>query len=477
MPQVWYLKQLGDYERRLKKQAEEIEKLKKELEEKDKENKELKDELAKLAERKQAKKPKFPDYSLGRQEKLSSLKKIFRSPGRRPGSEKIKQATREEDIYPEGVTPDRCVLVSSRIVTHIRDGKKEVVLYRIHRQKWGVKRGKVPHVMPMGEYGVEVAVTLAFLVYTMGLSHAQAVQVLQFFCGLEIGESEADSLLNQISGLWKKEFENLCGLVLLALAVHIDETGWKIKAENCFAWIFKTLSHTVLLYGEKRNEEVLDRILPRGEFKGVGITDCYKIYEKYFPEAQKCWAHFLRKVIRLMLLYPEKKKYRIFFEKLFELFKKGKTVKQDKVLNPEQKKRKTEKMKRGIRILCVQAGEKMNKNTPPDEREFINLQKNLIRNIGDLFTFVLHEEVEPTNNRGEQGLRFTAKARNNYQTSKTKKGAERRSVIASVLSSLKQNLPSFSLKTVTEEIVRWRTEGKTLFAKQLELLRPQTASP
>ena len=92
------------------------------------EARELKGELAKMAERKQSKKPKFPDYSLGRQEKLLSLKTIFRSPGRRPGSKKIEEVAREEDVYPEGVSPDRCIPVSSRIVTHIRDGKKEVVL-------------------------------------------------------------------------------------------------------------------------------------------------------------------------------------------------------------------------------------------------------------------------------------------------------------------------------------------------------------
>jgi len=45
--------------------------------------------------------------------------------------------------------------------------------------------------------------------------------------------------------------------------VHIDESGWKIGKENCYTWIFKSICHTVLLYGEKRDEGVLDRMLPR----------------------------------------------------------------------------------------------------------------------------------------------------------------------------------------------------------------------
>jgi hypothetical protein len=43
-------------------------------------------------------------------------------------------------------------------------------------------------------------------------------------------------------------------LIALAMVVYMDETGWKINANNCYTWIFTTLLHTVLLYGESREE-------------------------------------------------------------------------------------------------------------------------------------------------------------------------------------------------------------------------------
>lgn len=482
MPEVWYYTKLREYERELRKkqketekQNKEIEELKRKLEEERERRKRAEDELARYINAKQAKKPKFPDYSLSRQEKLRDLKKAFKSPGRIPKEEKISKVNREEDVYPEGISPDECVLAYTRIVTHICEGSKEIVLYRIYRK--GRKKGKLPHVMPKGEYGAEVAVILAFLVYTIGLSQDQAAQILSFFCGLEIKSSQAESLLNQIGQQWKKEFEKLCNLILFAFVVHIDETGWKEGAKNCYAWIFKSLSHTVLLYGKKRNEEALDSVLPREQFKGIGITDCYKIYENYFCISQKCWAHFLRKIIKLMLLNPDKKEYMTFFEKLYRLFKKGKKIKENKKLTKRQKEKEAEKLKKKVIRLCSEKDTKMNKDTPKDRREFVNLHKNLIRNTDSLFIYALYDEVEPTNNRAEQGLRFTAKARNNYQTSKTSKGSERRSVIASVMASLKQNLSEFSLKSVTEEIMRWQSAGKSLFQEQLEQLQAQGASP
>ena len=68
--------------------------------------------------------------------------------------------------------------------------------------------------------------------------------------------------------------------------------------------------------------------------------------------------------------------------------------------------------------------------------------KELVRCLADdeLFPFVLHREVEPTNNISERTFRDTAQARNTNRTSKTEAADKRRSVIKSVLLSLRQNL-------------------------------------
>ena len=197
----------------------------------------------------------------------------------------------------------------------------------------------------------------------------------------------------------------------------------------------------------------------------------YRIYVNRFEKAQKCWAHFLRKAIKLMLLYPEKDEYRAFFEKLFEIFTAGKKFKQKEKLNDKQKENKVKILQSKILTICKEKETKLSKTTDKDWREFVNLQKNLVRNLDDLFTFVMISEVEPTNNRAERGFRKTALARNNYQTSKTKKGAKRRSIIDSVLTSLKQNLSDFSMESVTTEVSQWRKTGKSLFQKQLMELR------
>jgi transposase len=94
----------------------------------------------------------------------------------------------------------------------------------------------------------------------------------------------------------------------------------------------------------------------------------------------------------------------------------------------------------------------------------------------ELFTFVLVPEVEATNNLSERILRGPAQDRKAGRTNKTATGAHRRSVIVSVLESLRANLENFSLTTVLAEICHWMKEGMSLFAKQWQTIQAKEAA-
>jgi len=114
---------------------------------------------------------------------------------------------------------------------------------------------------------------------------------------------------------------------------------------------------------------------------------------------------------------------------------------------------------------------------PPHERDFANLIDELLRLFleGELFTFVLVPSVEATNNLSERLLRGAALDRKAGRTNKTANGAQRRSVIVSVLESLRVNLQTFTLATVLEEVGRWMKEGISLFARQWHALQADLA--
>ena len=70
-----------------------------------------------------------------------------------------------------------------------------------------------------------------------------------------------------------------------------------------------------------------------------------------------------------------------------------------------------------------------------------------------------------------------AMARKAARTSKTERGAKRRSVIMSVLVSLSKRLERFTLSNVLAEIKRWLEAGLSIFQEDLTKLHPAVGPP
>lgn len=84
----------------------------------------------------------------------------------------------------------------------------------------------------------------------------------------------------------------------------------------------------------------------------------------------------------------------------------------------------------------------------------------------EMFTFILHPEASATNNEAERSLGGAAMDRRTGRTSKTPRGARRRTILMSVLEALTLHLPTFALPSVLGEIKSW-TLGESLFPRML----------
>ena len=167
-----------------------------------------------------------------------------------------------------------------------------------------------------------------------------------------------------------------------------------------------------------------------------------------------------------MLRFPEKAEYRAFFEELYAIYCEGVRYQKDQRLTAGRGQR-VAFLQEKIRQLCVEAGQAVSKELPDDRQRFLLLQNELMECLDNLFVFVEHPEVAATNNCSEQQARNEAQARKAARTSKTARGAKRRSIITSVLGSLRRLLPEFTLQSVLEEVGRWCEAGISRFRAEL----------
>jgi hypothetical protein len=423
-----------------------------------------------------------------RQTKRGRHKRQLSKKGRRgrvTSAEKLKSAERTEACFPQDVSPNDCQLSHTRPVWRLENGRAVLIAYEIYRGPQS-QYGKIPGVLGRSEFGMEIVVQIAYLVYVMGLSFDKVCLTLQFLQNLKLSKTQADRLLRQLSRHWQSEFDVLCTLLANSLVVHADETSWSINS----VWAFLSEKARVLLFGVHKDADTLATILDPDTFDGLVISDDAAVYAN-FSQAQKCWAHLLRKAIKLTLQEPDNGEYRDFTDRLLEIYRAACRVQKDQRRSAAGRLRQVVALDDEIMDLCVAMWllelPPLDASPANDYRLLVNEVMRLMLDK-QLFTFVTAEPVtQPngktapvsgTNNEAERTLRNPAEARKTGRTNKTLVGARRQTIIVSVLESLRVYLRTFTLGSVMEEINRWWQTGQSCFRQLLKTMKqhppPQT---
>jgi len=454
----------------------------------------LEEEVTKLrallegkADAKAAKKPTFTEnYSLDRN-KRRAKKPRKKSTGRKPTRLKRQHATTEVDIYPEGVDRPKCIRHRSQYAWRTIDGKATYVCYHVYDLP---DSRELP--LPAGlrnsrsEFGIEIILILAFLHYWIGVSLDNACQIMEFFTGLQLSKSQANSLLRQLATDWDAQYDTIAELIALQMIVYIDETGWKVGSKSCYTWVFSTTMHVLFRCGVSRRKEEASAVLGSA-FGGIGVTDDYAAYKNLFSQHQLCWAHLIRKAIKLALTNLDEPEYTAFLDQLCSIYDDAKQLRQDHRTNvtpDEQRQEAVKQLQTRVEALCTRHDETVIKSDGSDQPQtsshaetFILLQRELVRNLDRLFVFVKQPEVEPTNNRSERNVRREAEIRKGARTSKTEAGAKRRSIIVTVLASLQTRIENFTLSRMLSEIDRWLSKGSSIFEQELQAFQANLPAP
>jgi len=420
------------------------------------------------------------EAELKRQEKrgmkIRKLKKSKRR-GRIKTEQKLSSCTRTEKVYPVGVPESECYHSHTRAVWRLIDGQATRIAYEIYR---GPKNqyGKIPGVIGRGEFGSEIMVAIAYQVYIVGLSFDKVCLILGFFNNLTLRKSQAEAMLKQLARHWEREFDHLVTLLANSAVVHTDETSWSINS----VWAFISEQSRVLLFGVHKDAATLAIILNPLVFAGFLCSDDAAVYAN-FTQAQKCWAHLLRKAIKLTLLDPANEMYREFTDRLLEIYREACRVQRDQRYSNEGRAQQVVELDDAIVALCFSTWSAELPKTSGTDDDFRLLCNELMKLMlaQELFTFVTAspvtkpngetQAVAGTNNEAERTLRSPAQCRDTGRTSKTLNGCKRRTVTISVLKSLECYLEKFTLEAIIKETQHWLDTGQSCFAKLLQKLK------
>jgi transposase len=216
---------------------------------------------------------------------------------------------------------------------------------------------------------------------------------VQEFCtsvlGVPISRGAIQRVVDRVSEAITPHYEAIAGKARSTQVNYIDETAW--YQHGVLAWLWVMVNPTVAFFmvHASRSQAAFEALVER--WAGILVSDGYAVYRQWMHGRQACLAHLIRRARGL----SERKEP--------ELAKFGRKVmveRQRLVHWATAPPTSGEVQTWYARIVHLIDQYRRRQD------EAGTFARTLDREMGALWTFVMEEGVEPTNNRAERALRF-----------------------------------------------------------------------
>jgi len=375
-----------------------------------------------------------PSLRHGGSRKKDQNEGVQGKPGQKKGHKGLTRPYAKPDKQID-VTRDRCpdcganlgspFKIESKIIEEIPEPQSVTVTeyriahYRCQRcQK--VVTGTNAVCPDRGKFGNNTIAQATLLKYEDRLPHRKIQNALKRLFGLNISPATIFDLTRRAADAIQSDYDSILDRVRKAQILYVDETSIDVQGKKHWIWVFATPSEIFVAIRESRGMKVLNEVL--GRFEGIIVCDGWKPYVKFTKNIQRCWAHLLRESKDLALKIPEAipihGTLKCIYERLIDALKDDPPPEIRKVLWY---------MARALLKRLIEG---------KYENENIRMLMSKISNGFEYwFTFVVHPDVEPTNNRAERAIREHVVQRKIIGTLRNEKGTSIHERIMTVLAT------------------------------------------
>jgi transposase len=258
--------------------------------------------------------------------------------------------------------------------------------------------GKWPEDMPEGSFGPRTQAMVSYLGGRFGMSHRDVAEMMEvgFHTQMSLGSIPAQE--QRTSEALQALVEEAKGYVREQPSVNMDETGWHEMGKPAWLWVGATHLVTVFVLLASRSAEGMKRLLGEG-FTGILGSDRWTAYNGFDPlHRQVCWAHLKRDFQALLERGGESRVIgKLLLKQTALLFEHWHRVR-DGTLSRTDFSALVQPIRGEVKGL-LEIGVLTNQATTR------KTCANILKLEPALWTFVDHEDIEPTNNAAECPLR------------------------------------------------------------------------
>ena len=294
--------------------------------------------------------------------------------------------------------------------------------------------------MPKSLYGNQLIANAAILHYAHGMPQGRVSEITGVPAGALI------AIFHRLARLFDSVPPKLIQEYRKAPAKHADETGWRTNGKNGYAWLFATPTLSLFQFGKNRSAAVPQQLFGKNKSPGVLVVDRYNGYNKVPCSIQYCYAHLLREVQNLEKEFPQETEIQTFVDTAAPLLAKAMSLNQ-KNISDQKFYAQAKKLKTKIKAAM---------NDPAHHLGIRKIQDIFREQKKRLYHWADDRRVPAHNNLAERDLRPSVIARKVSFGSNSAAGADTRSVITTVIHTLKKRGrdPTLSLKHTLDQLSR-----------------------
>lgn len=271
-----------------------------------------------------------------------------------------------------------------------------------------------------GSFGINLMVIVIFIKFILRGVLRKTSSFLEVSHAFDITPASINEIIRRVAEASNIEYESLKLKIRNATIIYIDETSFSVLGKNQWVWVFRTATDILLVIRPSRGSNVLEEILGK-DYSGTIICDCWRAYNFLaLANIQRCWSHLLRKSKELISVVGIH-----LHEKLTELFEEIKQFNLTTHSSEERMEKYLEMTKKLEDIIEYYS----------EYSELESVVKYIRFNLGNWFTCIKIEGIEPTNNFAEQTLRESVVVRKIIGAFRSETGKENYEKLASVIAS------------------------------------------
>ncbi len=334
-------------------------------------------------------------------------KKVGGQPGH-PGTTLTMQLEPDEvfDLIPaycnccgEDLTNLEQEIVEKRQVIDIPIIKSITKEYRLYQKKCKcghIAQSKFPEqVNSSVQYGTNSEAMISYLHSRQYLSFNRIEECLNDIFGLKISEGGVHNLLERFTLKANPVYQEIKSRIQNASSVGTDETGAKVNGKKHWYWVWQNNALTYIAHSMNRGIDTIKYEFANGLPNAILTHDRWSSHFHCKVKGhQLCIPHLLRDLKYLEELYQCQ--WATDLKKLFlRTMEFKKTLLPQDYLHPNSNRDNYEQQL--IALL----------NFPIDNahKKANALQKSLVKNRNNIFTFLYYEDVYPDNNASERSIR------------------------------------------------------------------------